>query len=405
MLSAVGTISLQELALSKKKRSKIRGVYVQEVPSGVRSIAGGSTSVTAFIGWTPLGTPNEPTWIYTFDEFERHFGRLTDEVPLGLTVRQFFENGGIQAIVVRVVKQGTVRGRPERDDLIGSRDTRTGLYALNNIDSFNLLCLPDTTDAVVLKHAFAYCDERWAFLLMDLPADVSGPEDARRWFALNPDLRSPNAAAYFPRVRVQDRLRRLGTLEVPSCGAVAGVFARTDANRGVWKAPAGSEAGLRGINGLAFELGDGDNSSFNSMGVNCLRMLPGYGNVVWGARTLMGADHVNSEWKYVPVRRLSLFIEESLHRGTEWVVFEPNDEPLWPQIRLNVEAFMHGLFRQGAFQGTTPIEAYFVKCGRDTMTEDDIKQRRVSFITGFAPLKPAEFVVIRITKVAGQTAA
>ena len=140
----------------------------------------------------------------------------------------------------------------------------------------------------------------------------------------------------------------------------------------------------------------------NPLGINCLRTFPVYGNVCWGARTLDGADALASEWKYVPVRRFALFLEESLYRGTKWVVFEPNDEPLWAQIRLNVGAFMHNLFRQGAFQGTTPREAYLVKCDKETTTQTDINNGIVNILVGFAPLKPAEFVIIKIQQLAGQ---
>jgi uncharacterized protein len=140
----------------------------------------------------------------------------------------------------------------------------------------------------------------------------------------------------------------------------------------------------------------------NPLGLNSLRTFPVFGPVVWGARTLDGADQRASEWKYVPIRRLALFIEESLFRGTKWVVFEPNDEPLWAQIRLNVGAFMQTLFRQGAFQGTTPREAYFVKCDKETTTQNDIDRGIVNIVVGFAPLKPAEFVVLKIQQIAGQ---
>ena len=188
----------------------------------------------------------------------------------------------------------------------------------------------------------------------------------------------------------------------PPCGFVAGIYARTDSTRGVWKAPAGSEASLSGAVGLLIAMSDPENGQLNPRAINCLRTLPVYGNVVWGARTLHGDNDRGSEWKYVPVRRTALFIEESLYRGTQWVVFEPNDEPLWAQIRLNVGAFMQNLFRQGAFQGRTPREAYFVKCDRETTTQNDINLGIVNIHVGFAPLKPAEFVVIRIQQMAGQ---
>ncbi|HXD03663.1 MAG TPA: phage tail sheath C-terminal domain-containing protein, partial [Novosphingobium sp.] len=153
---------------------------------------------------------------------------------------------------------------------------------------------------------------------------------------------------------------------------------------------------------MAVPLTDGENGVLNPLGVNCLRTFPVYGAVSWGARTLRGADQMSSEYKYVPVRRLALYIEESLYRGTQWVVFEPNDEPLWAQIRLNIGAFMNSLFRQGAFQGSSPREAYLVKCDRETTTQDDINRGVVNILVGFAPLKPAEFVVISIQQLAGQ---
>ncbi|HXU59152.1 MAG TPA: phage tail sheath C-terminal domain-containing protein, partial [Verrucomicrobiae bacterium] len=152
-------------------------------------------------------------------------------------------------------------------------------------------------------------------------------------------------------------------------------------------------------------LTDGENGQLNPLGLNCLRSFPVAGNLVWGARTLVGADLLASEWKYLPVRRTALFLEESLYRGTQWVVFEPNDEPLWAQIRLNIGAFMQNLFRQGAFQGRSPREAYIVKCDRETTTQNDINLGIVNILVGFAPLKPAEFVVIRIQQMAGQVEA
>ncbi|MGD2011668.1 MAG: phage tail sheath C-terminal domain-containing protein, partial [Desulfobacterales bacterium] len=196
------------------------------------------------------------------------------------------------------------------------------------------------------------------------------------------------------------RLRSVG-----ASGTIAGLYARTDATRGVWKAPAGIEAALRNVPDLDYRLTDPENGQLNPLGFNCLRTFDVIGNVCWGARTLVGADQLASEWKYVPVRRIALFIEESLFRGTQWVVFEPNDEPLWAQIRLNVGAFMQNLFRQGAFQGTTPRQAYLVKCDAETTTQNDINLGVVNILVGFAPLKPAEFVIIRIQQLAGQVEA
>jgi len=178
-------------------------------------------------------------------------------------------------------------------------------------------------------------------------------------------------------------------------------MARIDSSRGVWKAPAGIEASLRGIVGVQYPFSDGENGVMNPRAVNTIRVFPN-GIVNWGARTMDGDNDFGSEYKYIPIRRLALFLEESLFRGLKWVVFEPNDEPLWAQIRLNVGAFMHGLFRQGAFQGSTPKDAYFVKCDSETTTQTDRNLGIVNIIVGFAPLKPAEFVVLSIQQIAGQ---
>jgi hypothetical protein len=184
-------------------------------------------------------------------------------------------------------------------------------------------------------------------------------------------------------------------------GAMAGLMARIDSSRGVWKAPAGTEADLLGVVGLEQTFSDSENGILNPRAINTIRVFPN-GIVSWGARTMDGDDDFASEYKYIPVRRLALFMEESLYRGLKWVVFEPNDEPLWAQIRLNVGAFMHNLFRQGAFQGQTPKEAYFVKCDKESTTQNDINLGIVNIWVGFAPLKPAEFVILYLQQMAGQ---
>jgi len=297
---------------------------------------------------------------------------------------------------------------------LGTQANKTGLFALDKADLFNLLCLPaDTrggdTSATVYQAAMTYCTARRAMLLVDSPAAWSANKEtaaakARDGLAslgLGGDA-ARNAALYFPRLREADPLRNSQLDTFVPCGAVAGIMARTDVARGVWKAPAGLEAAVNGIQGFDVSLNDAENGMLNPLGINCLRAFPVNGRVVWGARTLRGADQLADEYKYVPVRRTVLYIEESLYRGTQWVVFEPNDEPLWAQIRLNVGAFMHGLFRQGAFQGTTPRDAYFVKCDKETTTQDDINKGIVNIVVGFAPLKPAEFVVIKLQQIAGQ---
>jgi phage tail sheath protein FI len=564
------------------------GVYIEEIPSGVRTITGVATSIAAFLGRAGAGPVNEPVVINGLGDFDRRFGGLALDYPLSYAVHDFFLNGGSQAIVVRLFKGTggaaklefggllllaasagkwgewlrasvalvdddqtkaglgiapdkqlfnlTVRDTrpggiseqlrnltavdsPRRVDkvlaaesqlvrwegawpntvpvivagsdaasakeallpplqaalrdaknalqdarnsgktgaeldpfnsavttattnlkkgtddvqtavtafaaadsaalgaaeLIGDENTKTGIYALAKTDLFNLLCIPpDTrggdTPSAVYQAAMEYCVRRRALLVVDPPAVWGKNKDTAASAAIDgldglglSGTAARNAALYFPRVVESDLLSggRLDTF-VP-CGAVAGVMARTDAQRGVWKAPAGVDAALNNVQALEVNLNDAENGQLNQLGINCLRTFPGgIGRIVWGARTLRGSDQLADEYKYVPVRRLALFIEESLFRGTKWVVFEPNDEPLWAQIRMNVGAFMHNLFRQGAFQGASARDAYLVKCDKDTTTQNDINSGIVNIVVGFAPLKPAEFVIIQIQQLAGQ---
>ncbi len=275
------------------------------------------------------------------------------------------------------------------------------------VDLFNLMILPadeghsEDTRKSIWGPASNFCQQRRAFLLMDAPlwkTVQEATDPAKGISSLRVGLVKNHSAIFYPRVTIREN--GINVNMGPS-GAIAGLMARTDSNRGVWKAPAGIEADLRGIVGIELRLSDQENGELNPRAINTLRIFPN-GIVNWGARTMDGDDDFGSEYKYIPVRRVALFIEESLYRGTKWVVFEPNDEPLWAQIRLNIGAFMHSLFRQGAFQGTTPKEAYFVKCDKETTTQDDINKGIVNIVVGFAPLKPAEFVIIQIQQIAGQ---
>jgi len=250
----------------------------------------------------------------------------------------------------------------------------------------------------VWADALAFARERRAFLIVD-PPPTATLDTVAGWVTTDAGLSGTdarNAAIYFPRLREADPLRGGAVTDVAASGAIAGLYARTDATRGVWKAPAGIEAGLVGALGPSVSLTDPENGRLNPEAVNAIRSFPGAGTVSWGARTLRGSDRLADEYKYIPVRRLALFLEESLYRGTQWVVFEPNDEPLWAQIRLSVGAFLHDLFRRGAFQGASPREAYFVRCSSETTTQYDIDRGVVNIEVGFAPLKPAEFVLISI---------
>src|SRR6266436_4528809 len=551
------------------------GVYIEEIPSGVRTITGVATSITAFIGRAARGPTDRdkdsPVTINSFGDFERIFGGLWADSSLGFAVRDFFLNGGNQAIIVHLhhpesndnakpskskvtvgdikleaVYEGkwgaylratvdtdvsqdvadrlgvskadlfnltvrdaaptgfserylniSVKDSPRRIDKVLAEQSRLvrwdgnwppnplpaiaagdddvtkaekaladakkaqppvqadidaaqaaldaakkamqdavsdgvaltksddftpqnaeadkkGLFTLERIYAqeglFNILCIPPyldsgDVDVSLVSDAAAYCEKRRAMLLVDARSDWTDKTTAKTKFTDATDnvgTRSHNAALYFPRLKQPNPLRDNQTEEFVPCGAVAGIFARTDTNRGVWKAPAGLDATLVGVPQLSVLLTDDENGELNPLGINCLRAFPAAGRVVWGSRTLRGADQLADEYKYVPVRRLALYIEESLYRGTQWVVFEPNDEPLWGQIRLNIGAFMQNLFRQGAFQGTTPRDAYLVKCDKETTTQNDINLGIVNILVGFAPLKPAEFVIIKIQQLAGQ---
>jgi phage tail sheath protein FI len=521
------------------------GVYIEEVPSGVRTIMGVATSITAFIGRALRGPTDEPTTINSYAEFERVFGGLWIHSAMSFAVRDFFQNGGTQALVIRLYKTDTGAGaqpakakikfnnldleavspgawgnklrarvddktRPPEtgedssllfnlyvcdgntgaieefrnvslesnhkrqvdkvlinesklvriatsplptalptlsgdtpasgktiwtDDTTstgvdssdeasngltltlveftgsGMESAKKGLYALEKADLFNILCIPpyltdDNVDSSLVGEAATYCEKRRAFLLVDPLADWDEKDDAKgdgsSTGVMGVGTSSKNAALFFPRLCMPNPLKDNQIEDFVPCGAVAGIFARTDTQRGVWKAPAGLEATLNGVTKLTVSMTDPEIGELNQIGVNCLKVMPGVGRLVWGSRTLQGADRLASEWKYIPIRRMALFLEESLYRGTQWVVFEPNDEPLWSQIRLNVGAFMHDMFRKGAFQGTTPKDAYFVKCDDETTTQSDRNQGIVNILVGFAPLKPAEFVIIKISQIAGQ---
>lgn len=519
------------------------GVYIREIPSGSRPIAGVATSNTAFVGAFARGPVNRATRVTSFGEFERIFGGLHALSETSYGVRTFFLNGGSVAFIVRVtagtsapadcaigtdidfeatspgawanrVRIGIAHGNagnnytilvreydaalttvlreeahidvsiaagprfvddvlrenseliwstqnaanlPTRtqinsvdaltlDDLLqgvaadflamgsgtagtdgtmegdagwaaaasaairGSEATTppTGLYALNAIvpQVFNLMCLPGAacftnhgTSAEIYQEAYTYCRNNFAFLLVDPAPDVSRTAGnvfgAGSYTATLGAAAGPNAAMYYPRVTGPDPLNPLVPRVIGPSGIAAGLIARTDGARGVWKAPAGTEARISGGT-PADVMTDRQQGPLNINGVNVIRTFPVYNSVIWGARTLDGADARASEWRYTNVKRLALFIENSLQRGLQWVVFEPNDEPLWANVRMNVGSFMNQLFRQGAFQGASAREAYLVKCDNETTTQADINLGILNVYVGFAPVRPAEFVIVRI---------
>jgi phage tail sheath protein FI len=484
------------------------GVYIEELPSGVRTITGVATSITLFVGWAPRGPVDRALRLTSFPDYERAYGGLDSRSLLGYSVRHFYDNGGSDAYILRIADPATAQTadcdigdlhipasspgewaqdfsarltrRPDdatrfRLDIIQPAANNAVLESFANlsmtptdprfapavingrsafidnltaatattpadatvaldattsgadgtvidaadagfqaalttafdvggiadrIDLFNIICVPGLVDGPTIAIMQQRAHERRAFLIVDC-GDTETVATVTASLAGKTGADALNSAFFFPWVQAPDALQQNALRAFPPCGFAAGIFARTDASRGVWKAPAGTEASLTGAAGLAITMSDAENGQLNPHAINCLRTLPVYGNVVWGSRTLDGDNDRGSEWKYVPVRRMALFLEESLYRGTQWVVFEPNDEPLWAQIRLNIGAFMQGLFRQGAFQGNTPKLAYFVKCDRETTTQADINLGIVNILVGFAPLKPAEFVVLKIQQIAG----
>ncbi|WP_375411394.1 phage tail sheath family protein [uncultured Bradyrhizobium sp.] len=419
---ALGTFTLA--AASVGKWGQALRFRVDDVGSGKfnLSLRDSGTGVTEkFLNLSP--DPNDPRFVTTVLEQQSKLVRIQGAAPNPLTVFSNAPTVGVDPLLddttlTKLTGSATDDGSAIADNdisLPSLAGTKHGLWALEKADLFNLLCIPPLTfdtdiNAATRTAAALYCKQRRAMFLVDplmawnSVASVIGNSAATGLDGTDFGMaRSENAALFFPFIVSPDPLQENRLETFAPCGAVAGVMARTDASRGVWKAPAGLEATVAGASALAVKLTDGENGRLNPIGVNCLRSFPVTGRVVWGARTMRGADQLADQWKYIPVRRLALYIEESLFRGTQWVVFEPNDEPLWSQIRLNVGGFMNTLFRQGAFQGATPKDAYFVKCSRETTTQTDIDNGVVNIIVGFAPLKPAEFVVIKIQQIAGQT--
>ncbi|MBI5460768.1 MAG: phage tail sheath family protein [Gammaproteobacteria bacterium] len=369
------------------------GVFIEDIPTTPPSIAGAATGIAAFVDVFAQGPLQQPVEIDSPAAFETAFG-TTNTSPASQGIRQFFANGGQTAWVVRI--PGSTASAVE---VIGAADTHSGLHALDSVDVFNILCLPcavelpDADMQAIYTAALDYCAQRRAFLIIDIPATVATPTAMRDWLTQHAVLRQRNAAVYFPRLVAQPRRLSKHVQTVAASGAIAGLYARTDATRGVWKAPAGTETDLRGVYGLAYALTELDIDMLHAAGVNVLRNLDTGALVCWGARTLLNND---PEWKYIPMRRLALFIETSLERGLAWAVFEPNDQALWTKLRSTAENFLAQLFRQGAFVGRMPDEAYFVRIDRSTLTQDDIDNGRLVLIVGFAPLKPAEFIVLHI---------
>lgn len=287
-------------------------------------------------------------------------------------------------------------------------DYGSSLLELNRIDDASILLIPGEVSAV--GEGIAYVEGRRLgdmFYVVDPPDPKETEpskqiEDVQTFVKEKITVKSSYAALYFPWVEVPDPYSTVmgATRKAPPSGMIAGLYARTDNTRGVWKAPAGTEAVLLGTVGLAAKVSDSEQDMLNPVGINCIRQFPASGIVVWGSRTL--ATSSNPEYRYVPIRRMTNFLKASLFRGTQWVVFEPNDEPLWSAIRFNLNAFMMTQFRSGAFQGGKPSEAFIVKCDADNNIQATIDAGQIHILVAFAPLKPAEFVIIHIQQIRKQ---
>lgn len=276
----------------------------------------------------------------------------------------------------------------------------TAFGRLDALTDFSLLAVPGEGTTAMMDLGMGYCANRPLQDVFYLGETASHDDTADEAANFRKQLTVANSygALYFPWVKALDPTgQSRDPILLPPSGYIAGLYARIDASRGVWKAPAGTEASLNGVVGLAAELSDVQHGNLNPMGVDVVRRFPGSGVVVFGARTVTS----DPEWRYVPVRRTAILLRVSIYNGIQFAVFEPNDEPLWAQLRLNVGAFMMTLFRQGAFQGATPAQAFFVKCDGETTIQADIDAGVVNVLVGFAPLKPAEFVVVRISQTAG----
>lgn len=379
-------------------------VYINEAP-GRAVVVGAPTSIALFVGRTAQGAFCQPTAIQSLSDFTGQFGKPSGDLPLTMALRDFYANGGGAAVVCRI-------GDPENPAApLTEAGWLDGIAALPEEPNFNIFCLPpdvpgqDIPESVV-NAAAALCADRLAMAILSPPAAWQAAWKAKTLpTALadiypNMPLQSRRAAAvYFPDIVVADP-DTAEPITVCAAGAVAGIWATIDQTRGVWAAPAGLQAGLTGVEGLAAMLTDNDGGALNTAGVCALRQFVGYGDVVWGARTLAGAQAGMDDFAYIPVRRLAFYIEASLKAGLQWTMFEPNDSALWAAITGSVDQFMTPLWRQGAFFGATASEAFFVICDASTTTPEDIEMGVVNVTVGFAPTRPAEFIVLQIQAMA-----
>lgn len=390
------------------------GVYVEEVPSGINPIGGVGTSTAAFVGIAPdkAARVNEPVacnnWTQFANTFASNGGAGTD---LSRAVFGFFSNGGTRCYVVNAGDEKTIIGDPAK---------RTGLQALLPIDEVAIVAIPGADDPATHEALLSFCENRGdCVALLDPPCDVNETEGlktvatvtsggggdgddggggTRKRGGAKGALRPRNSdygAFYFPCYQARDPLSDGAIVAFPPSGAMAGICARVDTTRGVHKAPANEV--IRGALGLNYPVTKPEQGDLNRLGVNCIRMISGAIRA-WGARTL--AEEA-SEYRYLNVRRLLNFIEESIEEGTNWVVFEPNDLSLRAAVTQNIRSFLKLQWRAGALVGATPEQAFFVKCDAENNPPEVVDAGQLIVDIGVAPSKPAEFVIFRISQWAG----
>jgi phage tail sheath protein FI len=364
------------------------GVYVEEVDRGTKPLEMVGTSTVGFIGESAVGPVNQPILCTNWSQFTKHFGDFKNSKFLAHSVYGFFNNGGGRCFVVNVGDDVEADSKKKAAKYIGKDNgpgTRTGLKAFEDCDDINIIVAPGQTDPAVQDAVLSHCENaRYRFAILDSPEVIEkGGVDK-----LAKPRDSKYGAYYFPWLEVYDPYK--GNLFMPPSGYMAGIYARSDAERGVHKAPANEI--VRGALGLKYGITKGEQDLLNPKGINCIRAFPNRGIRVWGARTISS----DASWRYVNVRRLFNMVEQSIEIGTQWAVFEPNDHRLWKRITRDITAFLLRLWRQGALFGKTPEEAFYVKCDDETNPPEVIDAGQLIVEVGMCPVKPAEFVVFRI---------
>ncbi len=361
------------------------GVYVEEISGASKPIEAVSTSTVGFIGECKKGPVNEPIFCPNWSTFTKYFGDFSDSEHLAHAVYGFFNNGGARCFILNV-GTGAADKKPAR--FIGydrGPGERAGLHAYEEVDDINMIVAPGQTDPAIQDAVLTHCEKmRYRFAILDCPETIEkgGVNN------LPKPRDSKYGAYYFPWLEVYDPEK--GNIHVPPSGHMAGIYARSDNERGVHKAPANEV--VRGALGLKYTITKSEQDLLNPKGINCIREFPNRGIRVWGARTISS----DPEWRYVNVRRLFNMVEQSIEGGTQWVVFEPNDQTLWKRVSRNITAFLLRVWRDGALFGETPEQAFYVKCDGETNPPEVIDAGQLVVEIGMCPTKPAEFVIFRI---------